>query len=76
MVEINLEDPVLRGYLFYVSILVAKILCMAFLTARQRYSKKVSSAVLNYSLFINCTYVGMVFVNIYCRVHFSCGLVI
>ncbi|XP_065222153.1 microsomal glutathione S-transferase 1-like [Planococcus citri] len=41
MVEINLEDPVLRGFLFYVSVLVAKVLLMAFLTARQRFTKKV-----------------------------------
>nr|WMM91887.1 GSTu1 [Paracoccus marginatus] len=41
MVEINLEDPVLRGFLFYASILIAKVLFMVPLTARQRFMKKV-----------------------------------
>ncbi|KAK7590436.1 hypothetical protein V9T40_002049 [Parthenolecanium corni] len=41
MVEIKLEDPIVKSFLFYVSLLVAKVLVMALLTALQRMQKKV-----------------------------------
>jgi len=41
MVEIDLEDPVVRGFLFYYGLVLAKTLIMSVLTARQRFRKKV-----------------------------------
>jgi hypothetical protein len=39
---ISEDNEVFRAYCFWSSILVLKMLSMAFLTGRQRYSKKVS----------------------------------
>ncbi|XP_065218555.1 microsomal glutathione S-transferase 1-like [Planococcus citri] len=41
MVQVTLEDPVLRGYFLCSSILVAKVLFMVYFTGRARFSKKV-----------------------------------
>lgn len=39
---INLNNPVFRCYATYTGLLVVKMLLMAFLTAAQRFRKKVS----------------------------------
>lgn len=39
--EIDLNDPVVRAYIFYSLILIGKTFLMAFLTGRQRFLKKV-----------------------------------
>lgn len=44
---LNLENPILRGFLFYNALLVVKCMAMSVLTARQRFKSKVS--VLNFN---------------------------
>ncbi|XP_041973587.1 microsomal glutathione S-transferase 1-like [Aricia agestis] len=41
MASISLSDPAVRSYLVYSGVLSLKVLAMAFLTAKQRYKKKV-----------------------------------
>ncbi|KAK9702050.1 MAPEG family [Popillia japonica] len=37
---LNLENPILRGFLFYNALLVVKCMAMSVLTARQRFKSK------------------------------------
>lgn len=62
MVEINLEDPIVKGFLFYAGVLVIKVLLMVLLTARQRFTKKVSK-------FSSCTFIFILHTEM---VIFSC----
>lgn len=41
---ISYDNPVFRAYVFWSSILILKMLAMAYLTARQRKAKKVCKA--------------------------------
>lgn len=41
---ISYENPVFRAYVFWSSILILKMLAMAYLTSRQRRAKKVCKA--------------------------------
>ena len=40
--EIKFDDEVFRVYAISISVLIAKVLLMAFMTARQRFANKVS----------------------------------
>ena len=47
MVEISLENPAIKGFIFYSTLVIVKMIMMAFLTARQRFRKEVTVFIWN-----------------------------